>query len=376
MNVRKACLHIGSELHGTKNYPFIAGAEGVGFKNLLFPYVYFKQRIAEYGIDLATKDINSPVDSFLVFCLDDPHKLDVEKGDEQVWCLLINDPPVYYPESWDPKQHERFDYVFTYDETLVDDTKYFYYPIAQDTEYFSIPEIVSEAEFHLRTLATNVSNAVQKHQDTQFPNCTHYRRYNTIKWYGKDHPEDFGFYSGTFLKRDYYFSFRGVRFLKKVLPKYSFRKLAASSQKDLIKVFKGELAPLEKFEVIKNYKFYYCYENTVGINGYVTEKIFDCFYCGIVPIYWGAPNIKELIPYKCFVDGRDFSDEESLYAFIKGMDYAAYRNYLEQAQVFLRSTEMERFTVKNSIDCILKPLMPHIENRHKLVNATNENIGS
>ncbi|MBK7706925.1 MAG: hypothetical protein IPJ30_14455 [Acidobacteria bacterium] len=144
-------------------------------------------------------------------------------------------------------------------------------------------------------------------------------------------------------------------------------------QKDLIKVYKGELAPLEKFDVIKKYNFYYCYENTIGINGYVCEKIFDCFYCGVVPIYWERQNIKELIPYDCFIDGREFKDDESLYAFIEGMDYQTYRHYLEQAQVFLRSPEMERFTVKNSIDCILSPLMNHIENRHTMVGRKDEN---
>lgn len=100
----------------------------------------------------------------------------------------------------------------------------------------------------------------------------------------------------------------------------------------------------------------------MGINGYICEKIFDCFYSGIVPIYWGASNVHELIPYKCFIDGNAFSSEGELYEFISSMTYETWCSYLEQAIVFLRSKEMERFTVKNSVECILAPLKTVIDN--------------
>lgn len=364
MNKNKACLYITAEKQGTKNYPFVAGPEGDGFKNMLYSFVHFKEVLAGYGMDFSTRDINPPEDSFLLLALDNPHAVAAEKKEGQIWCLQINDPPIYCPESWDKSYHDRFDFVFTFDETLVDNEKYFYYPFAIDTEYFSIPDIVTEEEFEQRTLATFVSHAIHKYPDPDHPGSTLHRRYETIKWYGENHPEDFGFYGGTFIPRDYYFGFKGVGLVKKVMPRKLFHNWAKFMQRDLIKVYKGELSPLEKFDVITKYNFYYCYENTIGINGYVCEKIFDCFYYGIVPIYWGAPNIKELIPYDCFIDGRDFDDEESLYEFIKGMDYATYRNYLEQARIFLESEEMERFTVENSINCIMSPLRDLIENRH------------
>lgn len=373
MNINKACLHIASEKQGTENYPFLAGPEGDGFKNLFYPYVYLRKVLLEYGVDISTRDINPPEDSFLVICLDNPHTLKAEKKKGQIWCLLINDPPIYCPESWDKNYHDRLDYVFTFDETLVDNKKYFYYPFAIDTEYFSIPDrIVTEEEYKKRTLATFVSHSIHRYIDPNHPCSTLHRRYNTIKWYGENHPEDFGFYGGTFIPRDYYFAFKGIRYVKKILPQNLFHALAKYMQKDLIKVYKGELSPLEKFDVIKKYNFYYCYENTTGINGYVSEKIFDCFYSGIVPIYWGAPNVRELIPYDCYIDGNDFKDEESLYNFIKGMSYETYRNYLEEARIFLKSKEMERFTVKYSIDCILSPLRNLIENRKDLEQTKSD----
>lgn len=364
MNLDKACLHIASELQGTKNYPFLAGAEGEGFKNLLFPFVYMKEVLKEFGIDLSTRDINTTKESFLLFAWDNPHTIAAKKRDGQIWSLIMQEPPVYAPETWDKHYHDKFDYVFTFDETLVDNKKYFYYSFAVDTEYFSIPEIVSEEVYKRRTLAVNVSNAVQRQIDPDYPNCTHYRRYKTIKWYGRHYPHDFGFYGGTFRKRDYYFQYRGARLVRQLVPSDIYRRIAAYLQRDLINVFRGELKPLEKFDVIKNYNFYYCYENSTDINGYISEKIFDCFYNGLVPIYWGAPNIGELIPYNCYIDGSKYESEEELYSFIKTMKYDQYRSYLEEANRFLLSQEMDRFTVKSSVGNILTPLMKHIRGRY------------
>lgn len=359
-NKRRACLYIPSATRGTKNYPFTVQLEGEGFKNLLFPYPYLKRILDQMDIDLSTRDINSPEDSFLTFCLDEPQTLTARKRPGQVWCLIINDPPVYNWQAWDRRFHENFDFVFTYDETLVDGKKYFYYPIAQDTEYFSVPDVVSAEDFENRRLATNVSNAIQRQQDPKFPDCTHHLRYATIKWYGRNHPDDFRFYGGTFLRRDYYFSFRGLGLVKKFVPTGMFSRIARSAQRDLVRVFGGELTPLGKFDVIKQFRFYYCYENTFGINGYLTEKIFDCLYSGVVPIYWGAPNIKELIPYECFIDGRDFRSQEDLYSFIKNMNYATYRAYLNNARKFLQSAEMERFTIESSIGHVLRPILERL----------------
>ena len=52
----------------------------------------------------------------------------------------------------------------------------------------------------------------------------------------------------------------------------------------------------------KNISFAICYENARDIPGYITEKIFDCFFAGCVPIYWGgAPNVTDHIPANTFI---------------------------------------------------------------------------
>ena len=79
--------------------------------------------------------------------------------------------------------------------------------------------------------------------------------------------------------------------------------------KKLISIYRG---PCEsKHEVLSRYKFSLCFEN-MTMQGYLTEKIFDCFYAGCVPIYLGAKNISKLIPPDSFIDYRKFSSAQEL----------------------------------------------------------------
>lgn len=102
--------------------------------------------------------------------------------------------------------------------------------------------------------------------------------------------------------------------------------------------------PAPKISIVKNYRFCICFENTKGLNGYITEKIFGCFTAGSIPIYWGANNIERFIPKECFIDYRDFQTKEDLYQFIKTMPKEVYQNYIENIRTFLGSEEARVFT--------------------------------
>jgi hypothetical protein len=45
-----------------------------------------------------------------------------------------------------------------------------------------------------------------------------------------------------------------------------------------------------KVDILRRYRFCLVMENQRQ-NGYITEKLFDCLPSGVVPIYWGAPDI-------------------------------------------------------------------------------------
>lgn len=87
-----------------------------------------------------------------------------------------------------------------------------------------------------------------------------------------------------------------------------------------------------KLSVLKKSKFNLCFENYRGARGYVTEKIFDAFSCGCVPIYYGAPDIKDHVPPQCFINYRDFNNINDLHQFISSM--SAERYTLMQQEIF------------------------------------------
>jgi hypothetical protein len=52
-------------------------------------------------------------------------------------------------------------------------------------------------------------------------------------------------------------------------------------------------------EVYSQYKFIICFENSYA-DGYITEKIFNCFLAGSIPIYSGSPQVSKFLSSKSF----------------------------------------------------------------------------
>lgn len=120
------------------------------------------------------------------------------------------------------------------------------------------------------------------------------------------------------------------------------------SSSHLSAVRKSYRGPCErKSEVLQRYKFAIAYENVADCPGLITEKIFDCFAAGTVPIYHGAPNIKEYIPADCFIDFRDFVDYEKLAIFLENMTESQYQGYLDAVKKFVSSPDYFEFTSKS-----------------------------
>ncbi len=51
-------------------------------------------------------------------------------------------------------------------------------------------------------------------------------------------------------------------------------------------------SPVERKEEAMGHRFQLVFENDRR-NGYFTEKLIDCLACGVVPIYWGCPDLEK-----------------------------------------------------------------------------------
>lgn len=64
-----------------------------------------------------------------------------------------------------------------------------------------------------------------------------------------------------------------------------------------------------KIDIIKDYNFNICYENSIG-TGYVTEKLFEALLAGTVPIYWGSEFCHKDFNSAAFVDTTEMNPTE------------------------------------------------------------------
>jgi hypothetical protein len=101
--------------------------------------------------------------------------------------------------------------------------------------------------------------------------------------------------------------------------------------------------PIEsKAETLGGYRFAICFENMV-LQGWITEKIFDCFRAGCVPVYLGAPEVRELIPSEAFIDMRQFTNYDDLRRYLHSLGADQVERYRRAARDFVESSAFGRF---------------------------------
>lgn len=231
-------------------------------------------------------------------------KYDLSRLPKEKLVLFLWEPKTVLHRMYNPRILECFSKIYTWDDSLVDGKTYFkfHYPVW-------IPMLSSLPSYEERKFCTLVASDLKSHDKNEL----YSQRKEVIRFFEEIGEEGFEFY--------------GKRW-----------------DPSLYKNYRG--APPHKLDTIKNYRFSICYENTKDTPGYITEKIFDCFAVGSIPVYWGASNIDTYIPSDCFIDRRHFASFPELYQFLKSMDKETYNGYLERIRTFLSSDAAQKFTQK------------------------------
>ena len=82
----------------------------------------------------------------------------------------------------------------------------------------------------------------------------------------------------------------------------------------------GGIIPYDKTrEWFSQFKFIICYENQ-SFDGYITEKVFNAYYAGAIPIYYADRSVLKDINPKAIIFGPDFESEDALIEYIKKVD--------------------------------------------------------
>jgi hypothetical protein len=75
-----------------------------------------------------------------------------------------------------------------------------------------------------------------------------------------------------------------------------------------------------KLRLASRYRYVIAIENSIGFD-YVTEKLYESFASGAVPIYLGAPNVRDFIPHAdAIVHAVDFSSPHALADHLRHLD--------------------------------------------------------
>jgi len=228
--------------------------------------------------------------------------------------LICWEPRTVIPAQYTKKCRQEFDAIFTWNPQEVDNKKIFqiHYPVL-------VPMKRAYKPFSQRRLLTQIS--ANKHSpDAQElyslrKSCIHY--FDT-------HPEkDFSFYGRRWNPEEH-------------------------------TTYGGEVQ--NKIETLEQFRFALCFENAHCFPGYITEKIFDCFAAGCVPIYYGAPDIDSYIPRNCYIPWKNFSSIQDLYTHLENISEEQYQKYIDNIRTFLTSKKATIFSNTGVINKILRAI--------------------
>lgn len=135
--------------------------------------------------------------------------------------------------------------------------------------------------------------------------------------------------------------------------KHIFHKLAQKldiKTNQFSAVYKGVCE--KKIDVLIEYKFNICTENMNGINGLVTEKIFDSIIAGCIPIYEGASDIFEYVPKGLFINLADFKSAEELENYLVDFDKADFNRWQKLRRQFIQSEKFDRHQPHVIAECL------------------------
>ena len=73
-----------------------------------------------------------------------------------------------------------------------------------------------------------------------------------------------------------------------------------------------------KVDLVRRYALYLAFENQ-NVDDYVTEKLWGALDAGVLPVYYGAPNVWQNAPPGSIVNVRDFPSTEALAAHLRAI---------------------------------------------------------
>jgi len=321
--------------------------------------IELRDSLARRGIDLCLVDDGDirTADKIVFFNLDNKlfrSCLDAGLTPDRM-ALLLYEPIVVQPDQYNPRVWKRFGQIFTWRDDLVDNSRFFKIRWPQ-----MMRPICTVPRFEDRKLVAMINTSKYGYIDGEGYS---YRR-KAIRFFdGCGRFDLFGRGWNDPIWTIRYATAAAVRAVKTrpLSASHMPHKITAAFIKD---IFEG-LFPFrscvgkvgDKDETLAKYRFCLCIENQLNHPGYVTEKMFDCFFSGTVPIYLGAANVEEYVPRDCFLYMNDTKDFTSLLDRMQSMRCDEFYKYQKAGRDFVTGDTFHEWTHEGVYEAIADRLV-------------------
>jgi len=117
--------------------------------------------------------------------------------------------------------------------------------------------------------------------------------------------------------------------------------------------YRGEVD--DRVAILQRYRFTYVVENS-RFPGFITEKLFDAFRAGSIPVYDGTPDVTQYVPKEAYVLVSDFARWDTLVQYLQQMTDSEAAERRSSAAQFLRSRRFDIFDTQASAQRLVASL--------------------
>jgi len=329
----------------TANRPFQPGA-GPNGGDFFLPWRQLRARFLEAGIELNTRDVNEAAGVEVLFEL---HLNAQRHVPHPASYAYLYEDAIVRPLNAERDALVHYRRVWTSNEDLIDGKHIQRLDYPNDLTLREVPGWAGRDLFCVLI----ASNKALLHPH---PRNLHHQRVAAIRHFEAHAPQLFSLYGPGWGIPAVEPGAMGR--LKKRLNEWKLKLFPGARP---FPSWRGMLQ--RKSDALDRARFSICYENSRGSPGYLTEKIFDCFTSGCVPIYIGTTHAQAPIPADCYIDADAFDSLHALQAHLEGIDEARFAAYQAAIRRFLASPEAQRFTNAHWCEALVNGVMADLGQR-------------
>lgn len=304
------------------------------------PYYMLRQRFNAHGVEFYTSDaVSQEVPLFEL------HMNVQTPGISKFQYLLLLETPQIYSDNADAARWTAYRKVFTWNDQLVNGDRFI------KINFPNVIRLEKSASYAQRSRFCCMISG-NRAATTSDDRTLYGARVEAIRWFEANAPQEFELFGV-----DWDIPAARAGMVGKIQRRLWLQVKQVVNVKHFPS-YRGKIA--RKCDVLGTTRFAICFENVRDLNGYITEKIFDCFFAGCVPVYWGAANISDYIPRDCFIDRRSFHDTADVYQFLVGMSETAFNQYQKSILEFLQSKAVYPFSSECFVETIVNTIMQDV----------------